>query len=56
MTFGLHLENELDSVDGKTAKEIERKRSRILARWLDMPQKFKEPPGAAFREQRVKQE
>lgn len=52
MTFGLNLEAELDSVEGKKAEEIKRKRQRILDRWLGIPQKYKEPPGVGMREQK----
>lgn len=41
--FGRSLENELEKQDGKTAKEIERKRERVLAKWLDKPQRFRAP-------------
>lgn len=49
-TFGRSLEAELESVDGKNKGEIKRKQERVLTKWLDMPQKFRNPgvvgPGA----------
>lgn len=32
--FGATLTNELESLEGKNAKEIERKRERTLRKWL----------------------
>ena len=32
--FGSSLKAELDSVDGKTDKEIQRRRARILRKWI----------------------
>jgi hypothetical protein len=43
MTFGGALEAELDAVEGKNKQAIERKRARILDKWLDRPLKFREP-------------
>jgi len=43
-TFGLSLEAELDSVEGKNAKEIAKKRNRILDRWLGNPVQYRQPP------------
>jgi len=43
--FGLTLEGELDKCDGKTAKEIEGKRKRVLDKWLGNKPKFRNPPG-----------
>lgn len=45
-TFGLALEAELDSCTGKTDKEINGKRSRVLAKWLDQPMRYREPQAA----------
>jgi hypothetical protein len=45
VAFGRALEAELDSVEGKTGKEINRKRDRVLRKWLDMPLKFRNPGG-----------
>lgn len=41
--FGTSLEAELDAVEAKTAQEINRKRQRIMEKWLDMPRRFKSP-------------
>jgi len=41
--FGLALEAELDSIEGKTEKEIHRKRDRTLRRWLGLPLRFRNP-------------
>ena len=41
--FGSALEAELKSVKGKTDEEINRKRERILTKWLDLPQRFRNP-------------
>lgn len=43
--FGATLSAELDNVDGKTAKEIETKRSRVLSKFLREPgtRRFKDP-------------
>lgn len=42
-TFGVALEAELDSCKGKTDKDINGKRARVLAKWLDEPVKYREP-------------
>lgn len=44
MTFGLALEDALEHVEGKTAKAIETKRAALMARWLDQPVKYRNPP------------
>lgn len=41
--FGRALENALRNVEGKNKKEIEVKAERIVRKWLDMPQKFRDP-------------
>lgn len=41
--FGTALESELDSVEGKTSAEINKKRARIMEKWLDIPRRFKSP-------------
>lgn len=41
--FGTSLEAELDSVEGKNSKEINKKRERIMEKWLDIPRRFKSP-------------
>lgn len=43
MTFGLALEAELDSLEGKTSKEVNAKRERLLNKWLDRPQRYRQP-------------
>jgi len=45
VAFGRALEAELDAVEGKNSKEINRKRDRVLRKWLDMPMKFRNPGG-----------
>jgi hypothetical protein len=44
-TFGVALEAELDGVEGKTSKEINGRRDRILRKWLGLPMKFRNPGG-----------
>ena len=44
-TFGTALEAELDSIEGKTSKEINQKRDRTLRKWLGLPLKFRNPGG-----------
>lgn len=41
--FGSSLEAELDSVEGKTSAEVNKKRARIMEKWLDIPRRFKSP-------------
>lgn len=41
--FGSSLEAELDAVEGKTSKEINKKRERIMEKWLDIPRRFRSP-------------
>lgn len=43
ITFGMALEAELDSVEGKNDKTINAKRSRMLDTWLGRPLKFRSP-------------
>jgi broad specificity phosphatase PhoE len=43
LTFGLAVEHAVESVEGKTTKDTERKRQRELDRWLGTPQKFRDP-------------
>lgn len=43
-TFGRSLEAELNKVEGKTDKQRDAKRQRILAIWLDEPVKYRDPP------------
>lgn len=42
-TFGLALSAELNLVEGKNAKEIQKKQQRILDRWLGNPIRYREP-------------
>jgi hypothetical protein len=45
-TFGIHVQNELDSVEGKTEKEKDRKRDAVLRRYipeLAKARKFADP-------------
>jgi hypothetical protein len=44
--FGTSLEAELDAVEGKTSAEINRKRQRLMEKWLDIPRRFKSPMAA----------
>ncbi len=46
MTFGLALEDALDRVEGKGAKQIETKRNQLMMRWLgvDENKRFRNPP------------
>jgi hypothetical protein len=44
-TFGVALDAELDSVEGKNSREITQKRDRILRKWLGLPMKFRNPGG-----------
>lgn len=46
ITFGMALEAELDSVEGKNDKAINAARSRMLDTWLGRPLKFRSPSGA----------
>lgn len=41
--FGTSLEAALDAVEGKTSAEINKKRERIMEKWLDIPRRFKSP-------------
>lgn len=41
--FGTSLEAEMDAVEGKTSAEINKKRQRIMEKWLDLPRRFKSP-------------
>jgi hypothetical protein len=44
------LEAELNDQSGKTDQEVQRKRERVLTKWLGLPQKFKSPGSAPKRE------
>lgn len=44
--FGRVLESELSGVEGKNKKEIGTKSDRLMRKWLDMPQQFRNPTGA----------
>jgi hypothetical protein len=48
--FGNSLTAELDAVEGKTSREINKKRTRIMEKWLDMPMRFRSP-GAGRKKQ-----
>lgn len=41
--FGQALEAELSKVQGKNQKEIEVKSERVIRKWLDMPQQYRDP-------------
>lgn len=43
ITFGLAVEHALHGVEGKNAKEIERKQARELDKWLGRKQQFRDP-------------
>ncbi len=47
VTFGLSLEAELDSIKAKDEKVVQTRRARTLAKWLDQPQKFRNPVAQA---------
>lgn len=47
--FGTHLEAELNAVTGKTDKEVEKKRERVLTKWLGLKQRYKSPGSAPKR-------
>jgi hypothetical protein len=46
--FGVAVENELASVEGKNKKELKVKSERVMRKWLDAPVQFREPPRAAL--------
>jgi hypothetical protein len=46
ITFGAALEAELDSVEGRNAKAIQAKKSRLLSKWLDEAPRFRDPAGS----------
>lgn len=41
--FGRAVESDLAEVEGKTKKEVAKKSERVLRRWLDMPQQYRDP-------------
>lgn len=41
--FGTSLEAELESIEGKTAKEINKQRERTMDKWMGIPQRYKSP-------------
>ena len=41
--FGSALKGELEGIEGKNKQEITRKQERVLRKWLDLPQKFRNP-------------
>lgn len=43
MHFGTQLEAALEGVSDKNAKTAQKKRQRILEKWLDIPRKFRSP-------------
>lgn len=46
ITFGAALEAELDSIEGKNAKAVQAKKTRLLGKWLDEPVRFRDPAGS----------
>lgn len=42
-TFGTAVQSELDAVEGKTTKEIEMKRQRVLNRFFPQGERFRDP-------------
>jgi hypothetical protein len=44
--FGTTLESELESVTGRNTKDVNRKRQRMMEKWLDLPQRFRSPLAA----------
>lgn len=41
--FGSALEGELKSIDGKTKREVSMKQQRVMATWLGLPMKYRNP-------------
>lgn len=41
--FGVTLKNELESIEGKSKQEIKNKQDRLLRKWLDLPQQYRNP-------------
>ena len=41
--FGRTVEAELNRVEAKTNKELDVKAERVLRKWLDMPQRYRDP-------------
>ncbi len=41
--FGNTVTNELDKIQGKSSKEIDRKRERVLNKYLGIKPKFRDP-------------
>lgn len=41
--FGTAVDAALHDVEGKTKKEIAAKSERVLRKWLDMPQRYRDP-------------
>jgi hypothetical protein len=48
--FGTALKNELANVEGKNAKDIEKKSQRVIDRWLgtEGPKRYKDPARKAL--------
>lgn len=47
--FGSTLESELESIEGKNSKDINRKRQKLMTKWLDLPQRYRSPMAATKR-------
>jgi hypothetical protein len=43
--FGVSLENEISSTNGRSEKDTERKRQRVMDKWLGIQPKFRDPVG-----------
>ncbi len=44
--WGRAVESALHEVEGKTKKDVAKKSDRVLRRWLDMPQRYRDPASA----------
>jgi hypothetical protein len=44
-TFGNSIQNALEAIEGKTSKEINKKRERELRKWLGLPARYRSPIG-----------
>jgi hypothetical protein len=53
-TFGVALDAELDSIEGKTSKETNQKRDRTMRKWLGLPIRYRNPGGPTATRQQAK--
>jgi hypothetical protein len=47
--FGTTLESELDAITGKNSRDVNKKRERLMTKWLDLPQRYRSPMAARRR-------